>query len=61
VEAAIVQTYPNAEVTLIESGGGIFEVKADNKLIFSTMRANRLPRGGEEIVELMAEAFPPVK
>jgi selenoprotein W-related protein len=34
-------------VTLIESSGGVFEVDADGKLIFSKKQLDRFPEDGE--------------
>jgi len=36
-----------AEVQLVPSSGGVFEVKADNKLIFSKKKLLRFPEDGE--------------
>ena len=35
------------ESELIESGGGVFEVKLNNNLIFSKKQLDRFPRDGE--------------
>lgn len=44
--------YGDIEVTLIESGGGAFEVRADDKLIFSKLRTGRFP-DEQEILALL--------
>lgn len=41
MEARIKETYPDAEVELIESGGGVFEVVKDGELIYSKKRTGR--------------------
>ena len=35
------------EAKLVESGGGVFEVSVDNKLIFSKKSSGRFPEDGE--------------
>ena len=37
---------------LIKSGGGVFEVEADNALIFSKKKEFRFPSNGEIITKL---------
>ena len=37
----------NIEIELIEGGKGIFDVKADNRLVFSKYSLNRFPLFGE--------------
>ena len=41
--------YPDAQVELIESGGGIFDVTCDTKMVYSkkNTRENRFPEDGE--------------
>lgn len=41
MEARIREAYPDAEVELIESGGGVFEVVRDGELIYSKKRTGR--------------------
>jgi selT/selW/selH-like putative selenoprotein len=41
------QTYPEAEVRLIESSGGVFEVMVDGALIFSKKNLRRHAQPGE--------------
>ena len=44
----------NAEAELVESGGGVFEIELDDKLIFSKKKLNRFPEDGE-IVKLVSD------
>lgn len=39
--------YPGAEVRLIESSGGAFEISVDGTMLFSKLRLGRHPRDGE--------------
>lgn len=41
MEARIKEAYPDAEVELIESGGGVFEVERDGQLIYSKRQTGR--------------------
>ena len=41
MEARIRDEFPDAEVELIESGGGVFEVEKDGELIYSKKRTGR--------------------
>ena len=41
MEARIREEFPDAEVELIESGGGVFEVEKDGELVFSKKRTGR--------------------
>ncbi len=36
-----------AEVELVKSSGGVFEVRADDKLVFSKKSLGRFPEAGE--------------
>ena len=36
-----------AEVEMIEGGGGVFDVKADGRLVFSKQQTGRFPQAGE--------------
>ena len=47
LESEIKQKFPSSEITLIPSGGGVFEVVLDEKLIFSKKALNRFPEKGE--------------
>ena len=48
--AAAIQKKTGIEAELIKSGGGIFEVMADGKLIFSKKKEHRFPEH-QEILE----------
>lgn len=37
------ETHPDAEIEWIESGGGVFEVTVDGKLVFSKKAEERFP------------------
>ena len=45
----ILERYGNAisELTLIPSGGGVFEIQKNGELIFSKKQLNRFPEEGE--------------
>ncbi|MBI1966589.1 MAG: hypothetical protein HYS40_01240 [Gemmatimonadetes bacterium] len=45
--AEIRSTFPDAEVRLIESSGGRFEVEVDGRLVFSKSALNRHAEPGE--------------
>ena len=45
--AALRETFPQAEITLTPSGGGVFEVRLDGALIFSKKALDRHPKPGE--------------
>jgi selT/selW/selH-like putative selenoprotein len=49
VEAELRAHYPDLNVKLIESGGGIFDVKCNDKLIYSkqNIEGRRFPNKGE--------------
>lgn len=47
----------NIEIELIEGGKGIFDVKVDNRLIFSKYSLNRFPFFGEISEILQAEPY----
>ena len=49
------QAYPEAEVRLIESSGGVFEVTMDGRLIFSKKALKRHAEPGE-VLRLVREA-----
>jgi selT/selW/selH-like putative selenoprotein len=53
--ATIRETFPGAEVGLTPSGGGVFEVSLDGKLIFSKKALGRHALPGE-ILALMRAA-----
>ena len=47
MEAELKKSFPAMEISLISSGGGVFEVVLDEKLIFSKKALNRFPEKGE--------------
>ncbi|MBF0379296.1 MAG: Rdx family protein [Desulfamplus sp.] len=51
-------SYPNAEITLNKSSGGIFDVTCNGKLIYSKQNSEekRFPNAGE-ITELIKKAI----
>lgn len=55
VEAEVKAACPDARISLIESGGGVFDVECDGRLIFSkqNIEGQRFPENGE-IVRLIA-------
>ena len=53
--AELKSEWPDAEVTLIPSGGGVFEVTADGRLVFSKKALRRHAEPGE-VVEAIRSA-----
>ena len=53
MEARIREEFPDAEVELIASGGGVFEVEKDGELIYSKKRTGRHAEW-EEVRERLA-------
>tara|TARA_Y100001960_G_scaffold286959_1_gene324653 strand:+ start:64 stop:237 length:174 start_codon:yes stop_codon:yes gene_type:complete len=47
LEAHLKTKYNGADVKLISSGGGVFEITLDNELIFSKKDLGRFPDDGE--------------
>jgi selT/selW/selH-like putative selenoprotein len=45
--AELKQAYPEAEIRLIESSGGVFEVAVDGKSVFSKKQVRRHAAPGE--------------
>tara|TARA_X000000950_G_scaffold282654_1_gene381907 strand:+ start:1419 stop:1574 length:156 start_codon:yes stop_codon:yes gene_type:complete len=41
------QSFPTIDISLISSGGGVFEVVLNEKLIFSKKALGRFPERGE--------------
>ena len=58
VEAEVKANYPDSNIKLIESGGGVFDVKCDGKLIYSRKNNKRkqFPIEGE-ITKLIKQAI----
>lgn len=52
MKAEIEKAFPDIDITLIEGSRGIFDVKADGKLIFSKYKAGRFPEH-EEILQML--------
>ena len=47
LEAELKKSLTTIEISLVPSGGGVFEVALDEKLIFSKKALNRFPEDGE--------------
>jgi len=47
LKAELEQNFPDLDISLISSGGGVFEVILNSKLIFSKKALNRFPEKGE--------------
>ena len=47
MEAHLKTKYNGADIKLISSGGGVFEITLDNELIFSKKALGRFPDDGE--------------
>ena len=47
LEVELTKDFPEADVSLISSGGGVFEISLDDNLIFSKKSLNRFPEDGE--------------
>ncbi len=45
--AELKQTFPNADLRLIQSSGGVFEVTVDGRLVFSKKALRRHAEPGE--------------
>ena len=45
--AELQKAFPGADIRLIESSGGVFEVTVDGKLVFSKKQARRHAEPGE--------------
>ena len=54
LEAELKQSFSNIDISLISSGGGVFEITLDKKLIFSKKSLGRFPNDGE-VVRLINE------
>jgi selT/selW/selH-like putative selenoprotein len=46
------KTHPTAKVTLRKSGGGVFEMTVDNRLVFSKKAIGRFPTDQEVVAGL---------
>ena len=47
LEVELKNNFPQADISLISSGGGVFEISLNGYLIFSKKALNRFPEGGE--------------
>ena len=55
MEAELKSRFPGVETKLISSGGGVYEIILDGKLIFSKKTLGRFPDDGE-MVTLIKQA-----
>ena len=47
LEVELRNDFPQADISLISSGGGVFEISLNGNLIFSKKALNRFPEDGE--------------
>ena len=47
LEVELNDNFPQADISLISSGGGVFEISLNDNLIFSKKALNRFPEDGE--------------
>ena len=47
LEVELKNNFPQADISLISSGGGVFEISLNDDLIFSKKALNRFPEDGE--------------
>ena len=47
LEVELKNNFPQADISLISSGGGVFEISLNGDLIFSKKALNRFPKDGE--------------
>ena len=47
LEVELKNNFPQADISLISSGGGVFEISLNVDLIFSKKALNGFPEGGE--------------
>ena len=47
LESELIKLFPEIDVSLISSGGGVFEVCLNGELIFSKKSLGRFPENGE--------------
>jgi selenoprotein W-related protein len=52
--AELEKNYPDAEITMVPSSGGRFEVSCDGELLFSKQELGRFPEPGE-VIELVSK------
>ena len=47
LEVELKNNFPHANISLISSGGGVFEISLNGNIIFSKKALNRFPEDGE--------------
>ena len=47
LEVELKNNFPQANISLISSGGGVFEISLNGNIIFSKKALNRFPEDGE--------------
>ena len=47
LEVELKNNFPQADISLISGGGGVFEISLNGNLIFSKKALNRFPEDGE--------------
>ena len=47
LEVELKNNFPQADISLISSAGGVFEISLNDNLIFSKKALNRFPENGE--------------
>jgi selenoprotein W-related protein len=52
LKAEIAKRFPSCRIELIESSGGVFEVKKDGQLLFSKKKTGRFPDPQEILAQL---------
>lgn len=52
MKAALEESIPDIEVELIKSKGGAFEIRHDDKLVYSKLETGRFP-SHEEIIDAL--------
>jgi len=58
--AEIRKAYPHADVKLIQSSGGVFEVEVDGRRVFSKKMLGRHAEPGE-VLRLLQQVAPPAR
>lgn len=54
MKAAIEKAFPGAEIDLVKSKGGAFEIRHEDRLIYSKKQTGRFPSNAEIIALLRA-------
>lgn len=55
MEATILEQHPDADITLVRGGGGVFDIAVEDELIFSKHQAGRFPAESEILEALTAQ------